>query len=51
MRSESCISTLHNINNESDIRTAEAILNFIELRSLAVNDANINHVIEYLCTS
>ena len=28
--------------DKGDIRTAEAILDFIELRSLAVDDANIN---------
>ena len=45
------MSKLQDINTESDIHTAKAILDFIELRSLAVDDANINHVIEYLCTS
>ena len=39
------------IKDEGDVRTAEAILDFIELRSQAVDDASINHVIEYLCTS
>ena len=48
--SESCMFKLQDINTESDIHTAEAILDFIELRSLAVVDANMNHVIEYLCT-
>ena len=48
-----CIPKLQDINTDSNTRrpTAEAILDFIELRSLAVNDANINHVIEHLCTS
>ena len=51
--SESCIgqSKLQDIDTESDVRTAKAILDSTELRSLAVDDANINHVIEYLCTS
>ena len=44
-------SKLQDVNTESDIRSAEAILDFIERQSLAVDDANINHVIEYLCTS
>ena len=34
-----------NINTEGDIHTAEAILNFIELRSLPVDDANITNVL------
>ena len=49
--SESCIPKLKDDEDEGDVRTAEAILDFIELRSQAVDDANINHVIEYLCTS
>ena len=35
------------MNTECDICTAEATLDFIEFRSLAVDDANINHVIEF----
>ena len=47
-----CSTTkLKDDEDEGDICTAEAILDFIELRSHAVDDANINHVIEYLCTS
>ena len=49
--SESCIPKLKDDEDEGDVHTAEAILDFIELRSQAVDDANINHVIEYLCTS
>ena len=49
--SESCIKKLKYDEDEGDVCTAEAILDFIELRSQAVDDANINHVIEYLCTS
>ena len=49
--SESCIPKLKDDEDEGDVRTAEAILDFIELGSQAVDDANINHVIEYLCTS
>ena len=48
---ESCIPKLKDDEDEGDVRTPEAILDFIELRSQAVDDANINHVIEYLCTS
>ena len=33
------------------MHTAEAILDFTELRSLAGDGAGVNHVIEYLCTS
>ena len=49
--SESCIPKLKDDEDEGDVRTVEAILDFIELRSQAVDGANINHVIEYLCTS
>ena len=51
--SESCIGylTLKDINTEGDIHTAEAMLGFIELRSLPVDDSNITHVIEHLRTS
>ena len=37
---------LQDIDTESDVHTAEAILDSTELRSLAVDDANINHVVE-----
>ena len=47
----SYIFKLNDINTESDIRTAETILAFIELQSAAVGDANINHVIEHVCSS
>ena len=45
------LPTLKDINSEGDIHTAEAILDFTELRSLPVDDANITNVIEYLLTS
>ena len=41
------LPTLKDINTEGDIHTAEAILGFIELRSLPVDDSNITNVIEY----
>ena len=43
--SESCIPKLKDDEDVGDIRTTEAVLDFIELRSLAVDDANINHII------
>ena len=51
--SESCIPKLKDDEDEGDVRTAEfeTILDFIKLRSQAVDDANINHEIEYLCAS
>ena len=49
--SEFCIPKFQDDEDEGDVRTAEAIVDFIELRSQAVDDENINHVIENLCTS
>ena len=45
--SESWIPKIKDDEDEGDIRMTEAILDFIELRTQAVNDANINHVIEF----
>ena len=47
--SESCLPKLKDDEDEGDVRTSEAILDFIELRSQATDDANINHAIEYIC--
>ena len=46
--SESYIPKLKDDEDGGDVRTVEAVLDFIELRSQAVDDANINQSIEYL---
>ena len=47
--SESCISRIQDASTESDILTAELVLDFLGLRS--TDDPDITDVIEYLCTS
>ena len=49
--SESCISRIQDASTESDIFTAELVLDFLGLRSTVHDDLDITDVIEYLCTS
>ena len=49
--SESCISRIQEASTESDIFTAELVLDFLGLRSTVPDDPDITDVIEYLCTS
>ena len=49
--SESCISKIQDAFTESDIFTAELMLDFLGPRSTVPDDVYIIDVIEYLCTS
>ena len=48
--SESCISRIQDTSTESDILTAELVLDFLGLRSTVPDDPDITDVIEYFCT-
>ena len=45
------ISRIQEASTESDIFTAELVLDFLGLRSTVPDDPDITVVIEYLCTS